>query len=112
MLFQNHQLDEDIKKALVVIFCVNTTIDKGVNKIVDANEENEKIIDVEEFSNEFSDNSFSILLQQIIPKPSKDGKGEPNKTEKLLEKLFDKTYEDNKIVKKIINANSRSYWQH
>ena len=77
-LLQNHQLDGDVKKALAVMFCVNTVIDKDVNdegvdeKGVDAivdenkeNEENKEIINVEEFFNEFSgtDNPFSTPSQ-------------------------------------------------
>ena len=47
--------------------------------------------------------SFSLSLQKIIPKSSRDS--EPDKTKrKLLEGLFDKVYKDNKVVKKIIDA--------
>ena len=91
MLLQDHQLDKDVKKALTVMFCVNTAIDKGINKIVDENEGNKKIIDVKEFSNEFSNHSFSTPLQQIISVSIRDGEGEIDKTKgKLLEKLFEK----------------------
>ena len=113
-LLQDHQLDKDIKKALAVIFCVNIAIgegvnNKGVNRIVDGNEknkENEEIIDVKEFSNKFSgtDNSFSTLLQQIISVPIGDREGEIDKIGKSLEKLFEKTYKDNKVVKEIMDA--------
>ena len=110
MLLQDHQLDEDIKKALAVIFCVNTAIgksvdDESVNEIVDKNEENKEIINVEEFSNKFSNHSFLIPLQQIIYKPIKNGESETDKTEeKSLEELFKKIYKDNKVVKEIIDA--------
>ena len=117
MLLQDHQLDKDIKKALTVAFCVNTadeaidkaideTIDKGVNETVDGNEENKEIIDVKKIFNKFSetDNHFSTPLQQIISTPIGDRKGEIDKTGKSLEKLFDKAYEDNEVVKKIIDA--------
>ena len=95
------------------MFCVNIAIDEGVNETVDANEDNKEIIDVKEFSNEFSEtnNSFYNSLQQIIPKPSGDGEGELDKTGKLLEKLFDKTYKNNKVVKEIINAKAHSLWK-
>ena len=120
-LLQDHQLDKDIKKALAVAFCINMTdeaidkaidksIDKSVNETVDGNEENKEIIDVEEFSNKFSEtnNFFSTLLQQVIPIPIRDKESEIDKTEKLLEKLFKKAYEDNKVVKEIIDAKARS----
>ena len=68
---------------MAVIFYVNT-INKSVNETVDANEENKEIINVKEFSDKFSDHSFSTPLQQIIPEPSRDREGEIDKTEKLL----------------------------
>ena len=114
-LLQDHQLDKDVKKALTVTFCVNIAInksvdDEGVDAIVDANEENKEIIDVKEFFDEFSDHFFSNLLQQIIPKPSGDGKGETDKTKgKLLEKLFKKAYKDNDVVKDLIDAKVRGF---
>ena len=105
-LLQDHQLDKDIKKVLVVTFCVNT-INKDVDETVDTNEENEKIIKVEEFSDKFSDHSFSIPLQQIIPKSFGDKEGETDKTKrKLLKELFNKTYKD-KVMKEIMIANTR-----
>ena len=64
-LLQDHQLDKDVKKALAVMFCVNTAIDEDVNEIMDENKENKEnkeIINIEEFSDEFSDNPFFILL--------------------------------------------------
>ena len=116
-LLQGHQLDEDVKKALAIAFCVNTanktidkaidnTIDEDVNEIVNENKENEKIINVKEFSNKFSeiDNFFSTLLQQNISVPIRDKKDEIDETGKSLEELFDKAYKDNKVVKKIINT--------
>ena len=109
-MLQDHQLDKNVKKALAVTFCVNTTIDKAidksVNKTVDRNKENKEIINVEEFFDKFSEtnNLFSTLLQQIILKPSGDGKDKIDKTGKLLEELFDRPYKNNKVVKKIIDA--------
>ena len=79
-------------------------IDKGVNKTVEGNEENEEIINVKNFFNKFSDNSFFTPLQQIILKRSRDEKDELDEMGKFLEKLFDKTYKDNKVVKEIINT--------
>ena len=120
-MLQDHQLDEDVKKALAVTFCVNTAInkgvnDKGVNEIVDGNkknEENEEIIDIKEFSNKFSgtDNPFSTFLQQIISVPIEDKKGEIDETEKLLKELFKKIYKDNEVVKEIIDTKVRSLWK-
>ena len=112
ILLQNHQLDKDVKKVLAVTFCVNTTIKEGVNETVNANEENEEIIDVEKFSDEFSDHFFSTLLQQIIPKPFGNGEGETDKTKgKSLEKLFEKAYKDDKVIKEIINAKACGFWK-
>ena len=107
-MLQDHQLDKDVKKALAVTFYVNTAdkaIDDAVDKTVDANEENKKIINVVEFSNEFSDHSFFTPLQQIIPVLIGDGEGEIDKTEgKSLKKLFKKTYKDDEIIKEIMDA--------
>ena len=114
MLLQDHQLDKDVKKALTVTFCVNTAInknvnDKGVNEIVDGNEENKEIIDIKEFSDKFSDNSFSTLLQQIIPASIKDREDEIDKTKKKsLQELFKKGYE---VIKEIIDAKARGLWK-
>ena len=99
---------------MAVTFYVNTTIYKSVNETVNANEKNKKIIDVNKFSNKFSEiknNLFSTSLQQIILKPFGDGEGEPDKTGKLLEKLFDKMYENDKVVKEIINIKTYGLWK-
>ena len=95
MLLQNHQLDEDVKKALAVTFCINTAINKSVDEIVDRTKENKQIIDVKEFSDKFSDHSFSTPSQQIISVPIEDGEDMIDETKKLLEKLFEKAYKDN-----------------
>ena len=118
-LFQDHQLDKDVKKALVVTFCVNTankTINKAINDAVDKdvdetikgneeNKENEKIIDVNEFSDEFSDHFFFTPLQQIISAFIRDGESEIDETKReLLEKLFKKAYKDDEVVKEIMDV--------
>ena len=119
-LLQNHQLDKDIKKALAVTFCVNMAnktikkaiddvIDKSVDKTVEGNEKNKEIINVKEFSDKISETLFPILLQQIISVSIGDGKSENDKTEKLLEKLFEKTYEDDEVVKEIIDVKAQSF---
>ena len=94
---------------MAVTFCVNTAIGESVDKIVDGNKknkENEEIIDVEEFSNKFSgtNNSFFTPLQQIISISIRDEEDKIDKTGKLLEKLFEKAYKDDEVVKKIINT--------
>ena len=77
ILLQNHQLDKDIKKILSVMFCVNTAnkaIDNAVDKTVDINKENKEIINVEKFSNKFSDHSFFIFCSKLYSYLSKMGK--------------------------------------
>ena len=119
-MLQDYQLDKNVKKTLAVAFCVNTgdktinkvinnAVDKGANETVKGNEKNKRIINVKEFSNKFSktNNFFSTSLQQIIPKSSRDGKGEIDETGKLLKKLFKKVYKDNKVVKEIMDAKAR-----
>ena len=107
-LLQDHQLNKDIKKALAVTFYVNTaneTINNAVDKTIDANEENKEIINVKNFFDKFSNPSFFTLLQQIIFEPIKDRKSETDETEgKSLEKLFNKAYKNDKIMKEIIHA--------
>ena len=117
-MLQSHQLNDNIKKALAVAFCVdiankadktmNKAIDDAIDKTVDRNK-NKKIIDVKEFSNKFSDNPFSTSSQQIIPITIGDREGEIDETErKLLKELFEKTYEDNNIVKTLMDAKARA----
>ena len=98
------------------MFCVNIGIgkgvdDKSVDEIVDGNEENEEIINVKEFSDKFSgtNNPFFTPSQQIISVPIGDKEGEIDKTGKLLEKLFEKAYEDDKMVKEIMDAKACSF---
>ena len=82
------------------------------DKTVDANEENEEIINVKNFSDKFSDHFFSTPSQQIILIPIRDGEDEIDKTKgKLLEKLFDKAYKNNKMVKEIIDAKAHGFWK-
>ena len=55
--------------------------------------------------------TFSTPLQQIIPVPIGDGEGEIDKMGKLLEELFEKTYKDNEVVKKIMDAKAYGLWK-
>ena len=104
---------------MAVTFYVNTAIDKsvddegvdeeGVDEIVNGNKknkENKEIINIEESSDKFSgtNNPFFTPLQQIIFEPIRDRESENDKTKKLLEKLFKKTYEDDEVVKEIMDA--------
>ena len=99
MAFCINTANETINKA------IDNAVDKGVNESVERNEENKEIINVKNFFDKFSDHSFSIPLQQLIFASIGDEKGETDKTKrKSLEKLFEKTYKDDKVVKKIINA--------
>ena len=63
-LLQGHQLDDDVKKALAVLFSVNsTTADAAIDDVVDENgteqvddvnsDENEEIVDVNDYINDF-----------------------------------------------------------
>ena len=58
-MFYVNTADKTIDK--IIDKAIDKAIDKGVNETVDGNEENEKIIDVKEFSNKFSgtNNPFS-----------------------------------------------------
>ena len=89
---------------------MNKTINNAIDKTVDGNE-NKEIIDVEEFSDKFSDTPFSNPLQQIISASIGDGEGEIDKIRKSLEKLFEKAYKDNKMVKEIIDAKAYGLWK-
>ena len=108
-MLQDHQLDEDVKKTLAITFYVNTAIDKSadnknINKIADVIKKNKEIINIKEFSNEFSDHFFSTPSQQSILVPIRDGESKINKTKgKSLKELFDKAYKNNEMVKEIIN---------
>ena len=104
------------------MFCINTTINKSVNnksvdgknvnEIVDENKENKEIINIKKFSNKFLDNLFFTSLQQIIPIPIGDGESEIDKTKgKSLEKLFKKAYENNNIVKNLIDVKAHGFWK-
>lgn len=63
-MLQGHQLDDDVKKALAVLFSVNsTTADAAIDDVVDENgteqvddvnsDENEEIVDVNDYINDF-----------------------------------------------------------
>ena len=127
MLLQDHQLDKDVKKAIALTFYINMAnkainkridkaideaideaIDKSVNETVD---ENEEIINIKKFSDKFSgtNNPFSTLSQQIIFVPIRDKEDEIDKTEKSLEELFKKAYEDNDVIKKIMDTKARDF---
>ena len=86
---QSQDLLKDIKNSQQQYQFQTLLQDYQLDENVDRNEENKKIIDVKKFSNNFSDNIFSIPPQQIIPKLIKDEKGKIDKTGKLLEELFD-----------------------
>ena len=98
-----NEADETIDKA----------IDKGVNETVDRNEKNKKIINVEEFFDKFSgtDNLFSTPSQQIISVPIGDRKDEIDEIGKSLEELFEKGYEDDEMVKEIMDAKAHDLWK-
>ena len=88
----------------------------SAQRLIDSKErfiakENEEIIDIEEFSNKFSrtNNLFSTLLQQIISISIKNGESQIDKTGKLLEKLFKKAYENDKVVKEIMDIKAYAF---
>ena len=111
-----------MKKALAVAFCVdiadkadettNKAINNAIDEIVNGNE-NKEIIDVKEFFDKFSktNNLFFTPSQQIIFVPIGDKEDEIDKTGKSLEKLFEKAYKDDEVVKEIIDAKAYDLWK-
>ena len=96
-LLKADQLDEDIKKALAVIFYTNK-----VDKIDEV--ENEMIVDVEDYLD--PDLSQHIEFKQNLEQSSLKTKT-GLKIKNLLEDLLDKAYQSDEVVKSIIKAKQK-----
>ena len=117
------QLDDNIKKALAVIFCANTTaVDEPNNKVdkvdevdvdseVDVNsevEKNKNIVDVRDYINQ---NLHQYLeLEQILEQGSSSTKMAGSKIKNSLEDLLDRAYQNNEI-KNIIAVKQEGLWR-
>ena len=96
-LQQDNQLDENIKKALAVMFCAGNAREK-VNI-------NEDIIDAEDYLNDnmAGNNNLATDWESANVKP----RNYEENTEDSLEELFANAYKNDKLVQAIIDAKIR-----
>ena len=93
-LLQEHQLDDDVKKALSVIFCANTRTN-------DTDEEAEEPQDIEDDEEAQS----QILNENPVKELGDDSEEDPSA--KPLEELIEEVYEKDEVVQDIIAAKTR-----
>ena len=93
-LLQEHQLDDDVKKALSVIFCANT-------RTHNTDEEAEKPQDIEDDEEAQS----QILNENPVKELGDDSEEDPSA--KPLEELIEEAYEKDEVVQDIIAAKTR-----
>ena len=119
-LLKADQLDDDVKKALAVIFSANSTEANEINvdSEVDVDskvdmdsevEKNENIVDVRDYINQNLHQHSE--LQQISEQGSSSTKMAGSRIENLLEDLLDKAYQDDKAVNSIITAKQEGLWK-
>ena len=98
ILLQDNQLDEDIKKALAIMFCAGNAREK-VNIDKD-------IINAENYldDNIAEDNNLATDQESIDVKP----RNYEENAEDSLEELFANAYKNNKLVQAIIDAKVKS----
>ena len=105
-LLKADQLDEDIKKALAVVFRANKVdeIDEidEVNEFDKVEVENKDIVDVRDYIG--LDLHQHSELEQISEQGSSSTKMAKSRIDNSLEDLLDKAYQNNKIVNSIIDA--------
>ena len=93
-LLQEHQLDDDVKKALSVIFCANTRTN-------DTDEEAEEPQDIED------DEEAQIQILNENPVKELGENSEEDPSAKALEELIEEAYEKDEVVQDIIAAKTR-----
>ena len=108
-LLKADQLDDDIKKALAVIFCANEVdevdgVDEDeVDEVDEVDEiENKDIVDVRDYMG--LDLHQHLNVQQNLELSSSSTKMAGSRIKNSLENLLDKTYQDNETVNSIIAA--------
>ena len=117
-LLKIDQLDDNVKKALAVIFYANkvdvdseidvdSKVDMDSNVDIDSEvEKNENIVDVRDYINQNLDQHSE--LQQILEQGSSNTKMARSRIENSLEDLLDKAYQDNEAMNSIITAKRES----
>ena len=115
------QFDENIKKALAVMFYANETNEAdevdGVDEVDDVNRvnevdeidevENKKIVDVKDYMG-LDLHQHSNLEQNLEISFSSTKNGSKFNSENLLNELLSKAYQNNKIVNSIVAAKKAS----
>ena len=126
MLLRANQLDDDVKKALAVAFCANTTAEHGIEPIeddfdvidvvddeVDENENDKPIINVEDFegSELISHPQHNQSTSEQHSSSAEAGSKIQNSNleteseiQRLLEDLLIVAYENDEVVKGLIAA--------
>ena len=108
-LLKADQLDDNVKKALAVVFCANkankTNEASEVNKVDEVDKidevENEAIVDVRDYINQNLHQHSE--LEQILEQGSSNTEIAGSRIKNSLEDLLDKACQDN-IMNSIINA--------
>ena len=107
------QLDDDIKKALAVMFYTDKVADEvDVDSEVDVDDEVEKdknIVDVRNYINQNLHQHSE--LEQILEQSSSSTKMAGSKIKNSLEDLLDKSYQKDEIVNSIIAAKQSGLWK-
>ena len=117
---KSDQLDDNVKKALAVIFCANkVNEDDEVDRVDEVNEvdkvdevdevENKNIVDVRDYTG--LDLRQHILEKQNSELSSSSTKMAGSRIENLLEDLLDKAYQNNKVLNSIIAAKQAGFWK-
>ena len=116
-LLKAKHLDDNIRKALAVIFCTNKVNEIDEIDIVDEVDEvnkidkvgkNENIVDVRDYINQNLHQHSE--LGQILEQGSSSTKIAESRIKNLLENLLDKAYQNNQ-VKSIIAAKREDLWR-
>ena len=107
-------LEDNVKKALAVVFCANKAdkvneVDEvdGVDEVDEVDEvENKDIVDVRDYM--FLDLHQHLDMQQNLELSFSSTKVAGSRIENSLKNLLDKTYQNN-IVNSIINAKRQGF---
>lgn len=121
-MLQSHQINEDIKKALMVAFCVTTTNGNGNENEIEP-DQIEEIIDVNNYIDNFDQSEDKRPIGQDDyaeesdigmsnePQMHEDSHNSDGDDPESLEKLLEDAYEMDKVVKEIVNAKKSGLWK-
>ena len=116
-LLKADQLDDNVKKALAVVFCANkankTNEASEVNKVDEVDKidevENEAIVDVRDYINQNLHQHSE--LDQILEQSSSSTEMAGSRIKNSLEDLLDKAYQADEVLNSIIAAKRAGLWK-